>query len=945
MTFLDGLSSLPQLSAYSQAAIEKLSAEAYSRLHEIAPLNTETESGPCYDPARFVQLGTFAIPKGPKASGQNLFSLQAPTTRDNVSRVVRGCQLPKPILLEGSPGVGKTSLVTALANICGFELCRINLSDQTDLVDLFGSDLPVEGDTPGQFAWKDAEFLRAMQEGHWVLLDEMNLAPQAILEGLNAVLDHRGSVFIPELGKTFSRHPSFRIFAAQNPIHQGGGRKGLPKSFMNRFTKVYVQELSKEDIFMICCNLFPEIEKQIWKAMIEYTTRLHEEVMTKRSFGRVGTPWEFNLRDLIRWGTLIRQSDSSAHPGQFLNAIFLQRFRVDPDRQHALRLFKGVFQDAPSSDIPRQTITPSFIQFGCYSATRDGFSIGKRPGRIFPGDIPSVESVGLCVANNWLTILTGPAGSGKTTLVRTLAHLNGRPLHELAISIATDASDILGSFEEVNALSRTVHIWDVVTALTSQLLASSDGSIICYQIPGLFRGIDTQNVEVSTSTLLRRVSEFVTEIRVKAALSPDQKMLLTQLEGLLDLPHHARFEWVDGPLVNALKYGHWLVLDGANLCSPSVLDRLNSLCEADGVLTLNERGPVNGQIEVLIPHPNFRLFMCVDTQFGELSRAMRNRGLEVALLPIRAEDQTNLLDFLRIPPAYSRCNFRIPVLSHRYELSRRGCTRTELGIAEDFSIPVAQLLNEDSGLDSLVTILPTCLSREPQQQIALSYFFTQSAPLAYLSSLKRFIFQLQSIHSEFVQLYPLVHNLSSSRVIILHERMRTILEQKRGIPTELLAAQVIIYNHFCFPPNSHLLQPLDLRMRRVPFSVDNGELASQIGNMSTLLRLFVALQLSNETPVGETTIVLPTPQQPLPSAPQARVMKEVNLVIASVLDTARLLLDSIDIPTDNTEVGGFRPFQICYSLLTNLTIGRPGSNVSSNVPRSIPAEGIRQESC
>ena len=71
----------------------------------------------------------------------------------------------------------------------------------------------------------------------------MNLAPQAVLEGLNAILDHRGTAFIPELGRTFTRHPNFRIFTAQNPLGQGGGRKGLPKSFLNHFTKVGLPEL------------------------------------------------------------------------------------------------------------------------------------------------------------------------------------------------------------------------------------------------------------------------------------------------------------------------------------------------------------------------------------------------------------------------------------------------------------------------------------------------------------------------------------------------------------------------------------------------------------------------------------------------------------------------------------------------------------------------------
>jgi hypothetical protein len=106
------------------------------------------------------------------------------------------------------------------------------------------------------------------------LLDELNLAPQSVLEvwlllffiewfhklmifllsssckficddlminsrqGLNSLLDHRAEVFIPELGRTFKCPPSFRVFACQNPSSQGGGRKGLPKSFLNRFTKV-----------------------------------------------------------------------------------------------------------------------------------------------------------------------------------------------------------------------------------------------------------------------------------------------------------------------------------------------------------------------------------------------------------------------------------------------------------------------------------------------------------------------------------------------------------------------------------------------------------------------------------------------------------------------------------------------------------------------------------
>lgn len=68
-----------------------------------------------------------------------------------------------------------------------------------------------------------------------------------MLEGLNACFDHRAEVYVPELGKTFHvDHENVKIFACQNPYKQGGGRKGLPRSFLNRFTQVVIK---------LCINL------------------------------------------------------------------------------------------------------------------------------------------------------------------------------------------------------------------------------------------------------------------------------------------------------------------------------------------------------------------------------------------------------------------------------------------------------------------------------------------------------------------------------------------------------------------------------------------------------------------------------------------------------------------------------------------------------------------
>lgn len=199
------------------------------------------------------------------------YSFSTPTTKKNLFRVLSALSLKKAILLEGPPGVGKTSIVQNIANTIGFNIVRINLCEHTDLADLFGSDLPAEdnsmetGNIPteesklGSFVWRDGPLLSALKaENTWILLDELNLAPQSVLEGLNAILDHRGEVYIPELNKTFKLGKQTRIFAAQNPLRHGGGRKGLPQSFLNRFTKVYLSKLEKIDLLHVIELIYEE---------------------------------------------------------------------------------------------------------------------------------------------------------------------------------------------------------------------------------------------------------------------------------------------------------------------------------------------------------------------------------------------------------------------------------------------------------------------------------------------------------------------------------------------------------------------------------------------------------------------------------------------------------------------------------------------------------------
>lgn len=91
-----------------------------------------------------------------------------------------------------------------------------------------------------------------------------------------------------------------------------------------------------------------------------------------------------------------------------------------------------------------------------------------------------------------------------------------------------------------------------------------------------------------------------------------------------------------------MERGHWVLLDNVNFCNPSVLDRINPLLEPSGVLIINECGSIGGKVRIIKPHKNFRLFMCMDPNYGEVSRAMRNRCVEI-VLPDKSREKLPLI--------------------------------------------------------------------------------------------------------------------------------------------------------------------------------------------------------------------------------------------------------------------------------------------------------------
>ncbi|KAG8891335.1 hypothetical protein FRC01_014758, partial [Tulasnella sp. 417] len=144
-----------------------------------------------------VQVGPFWLQRGPLPLQNVEDYILTPSVQRkliDLSRIILTRRFP--VLIEGPTSAGKTSAIEYLARRTGHRFVRINNHEHTDIQEYLGT--YVSDPDSGKLVFHDGLLVRALREGHWIVLDELNLAPTDVLESLNRLLDDNRELVIPE---------------------------------------------------------------------------------------------------------------------------------------------------------------------------------------------------------------------------------------------------------------------------------------------------------------------------------------------------------------------------------------------------------------------------------------------------------------------------------------------------------------------------------------------------------------------------------------------------------------------------------------------------------------------------------------------------------------------------------------------------------------------------
>lgn len=351
----------------------------------------------------------------------------------------------------------------------------LHLDEATDGKSLLGS--YVCGDAPGEFRWQPGALAQSLAAGRWLVLEDVDAAPQEVLAALIPLLEGR-SLMVPGRAEPLTPAAGFRLFGTIST--RMGGTGGRPEPATARlWSRVTVAPPTHAELVDILRGLFPcaaDLVEPMLSSLAAAQALCGQSITTSANgaFARIfSVGRDLTLRDAIKWGqrivTMHGADIAACHdsgdvlPQRLREVAFLEGVDILGGM-----LPPGACRDAVLSavaaawSLPTDRAAhyealhkPAFSAAGgvlCFGRARldmhASAPAGLGTGYAMTGHAArTLERLAVATSCLEPVLLVGETGTGKTAAVQALARALGARLAVVNMSTQSDSADLLGGFK------------------------------------------------------------------------------------------------------------------------------------------------------------------------------------------------------------------------------------------------------------------------------------------------------------------------------------------------------------------------------------------------------------------------------------------------------------------------------------------------------------------